>query len=66
MANSVDPDETACYELSHLDLHCLRKYLCWSTGLKGLNKVDRDVRHPFVSSIFSLSSAEFSLERAKR
>ena len=27
MANSVDPDETAHYELSHLDLHCLQKYL---------------------------------------
>ena len=23
MANSIDPDETAHYEPSHLDLHCL-------------------------------------------
>ena len=23
----VDPDETASYEASHLDLHCLHKYL---------------------------------------
>ena len=27
MANSVDPDEMACYKLSHLDLHCLQNYL---------------------------------------
>ena len=33
MANSVDPDETA--KPSHLDLHCLQKYLCWSAGMKG-------------------------------
>ena len=24
MSNSVDPDEVAYYELSHLDLHCLQ------------------------------------------
>ena len=33
----MDPDETARYEPSHLDLHCLQKYLYWSTGMKGLN-----------------------------
>ena len=27
MANSVDPDETAHYEPSHLDLHCLLRYV---------------------------------------
>ena len=27
MANSVDPDETTHYESSHLDLHCLHRYL---------------------------------------
>ena len=26
-ANSVDPDETARYEPSHLDLHCFHRYL---------------------------------------
>ena len=36
MANSVDPDETAYDEMSHLDLHCLHRYLFWSAGLKGL------------------------------
>ena len=35
--NSVDPDEMACYmyEPSHLDLYCLQRFLCWSTGMKG-------------------------------
>ena len=36
MANSVDPDEMACYEPSHRDLHCLHGYWFWSAGLKGL------------------------------
>ena len=36
MANRVYPDETAQYEPSHQDLHCLQRYLVWSTGLKGL------------------------------
>ena len=35
MANSVDPDETARDEPSHLDIHCLHRYLLWSAGLKG-------------------------------
>ena len=34
-ANRVDPDEMARYEPSHLDLHCLHRYLFWSAGLKG-------------------------------
>ena len=38
-ANSVDPDETARYEPSHLDQHCLLRYLFWSAGLKGFNCV---------------------------
>ena len=39
MANSVDPDETARYEPSHQDLHCLHKYLFRSAGLEGLNNI---------------------------
>ena len=35
MANSVDPDEMAHYEPSHLELHCLQRYLLWSARLKG-------------------------------
>ena len=34
MENGVDPDETAHYDTSHLDLHCLPKYLVSSAGLK--------------------------------
>ena len=39
MANSVDPDEMAHYEPSHLDLHCLHRYV-WSVKLKGLKDTD--------------------------
>ena len=35
MANGVDPDETARYELSPLDLHRLHRYLFWFTRLIG-------------------------------
>ena len=38
MANSVDPDETARYEPSQQDLHCLHRYLFWSAGLKGFTR----------------------------
>ena len=33
MASSIGPDEM---EPSHLDLHCLQRYPCWSAGMKGL------------------------------
>ena len=36
LANSVDPDETARYEPSHLDLHCLQRRLYWPTWMEGL------------------------------
>ena len=32
----LDPDEMVRYEPSHLDLHCLRRYQCWSAEMKGL------------------------------
>ena len=34
MTNSVDPDEMAHYEPSHLDLHCLQRFLFCSARLK--------------------------------
>ena len=40
MANSVDPDEMAHYDPSHLDLHCLQKNLSQSAELKGLTFTD--------------------------
>ena len=36
MANSIDPDETAHYEPSHHNLHCLLRYLVWYAKMKGL------------------------------
>ena len=36
MANNVDPDQRALYELSHLYLHCLQMYLHWSASMKWL------------------------------
>ena len=38
MANSVDPDETARNEPSHLDLLCLHRYLFLSAELKGIRR----------------------------
>ena len=37
MANSGGPDETAHYEPSHLDLHCLQRYLNGPVEMKGLS-----------------------------
>ena len=39
MANSVDPDKTAHYKPSHLDLHCLQRYLYGSVGMKGCSEI---------------------------
>ena len=36
MANSVAPDDAAAYDSSHLNIHCLHRYLFWSVVLKGL------------------------------
>ena len=36
MANSADPEETAHFDVSHLDLYCLLRDRFWSAGLKGL------------------------------
>ena len=46
MANSVDPDETARYEPSHLDLRCLQRYLVWCAGFKGFRELDTLGKHP--------------------
>ena len=35
LANRVDHDEMA-HEQSHLDLHCLQRYLYWSVGMRKL------------------------------
>ena len=41
-ANSVDPDEMAHNEPSHLDLHCLQKYLLLFARLIGLSIFSKD------------------------
>ena len=42
MANNVDPDETARYKPSDLDLHGLHRYVFWAEKVKALNKVVAD------------------------
>ena len=39
MTNSVDPDATACYEPSHLALHCLQKNIIIAYGNKRVNSI---------------------------
>ena len=42
MANCVEPDETAHYEPSHQDLHCLHRYMvldCRAEGFKAVSKI---------------------------
>ena len=43
MADSVDPDETAHYEPSHQDLHCLQWCLCWSVVMIGFNQISNSL-----------------------
>ena len=38
MSNSVDPDETAHYEPSHLDLRCLQKTIIIAYGSERVKK----------------------------
>ena len=40
MSNSVDPDETAHYEPSHLDLRCLQKPIIIAYGNERINKAN--------------------------
>ena len=48
MANSVDPDETAHYEQSHLNLHYL---LYWPVGMEGLStRYYSSSRHSEISA----------------
>ena len=66
MANSVDPDETALYEPSHLDLLCLHRYLVWSSGLTGLKafyikEIDTHLREITLSKLLCLPSEKGSI-----
>ena len=50
MSNSADPDETAHYELSHLDLRCLQKSIITACGSERV-KIWRLLCHfyPYIS-----------------
>ena len=70
MANSVDPDEMAHYEPSHLDLHCLQRYMYWSAGIRGLWHHSKTVAskskiflclQPWKSQICILLSVHYSV-----
>ena len=67
MANSVDPDETAHYEPSHQDLHCLQK-LFWSAGFKVFIDVQmcKVISNVLPWSGQYLIGAEIQMSRAKR
>ena len=53
MANNVEPDEMAHYEPSYLDLHCLQRYLFWSTGLKRLIQINLPIQWYLVYHKYS-------------
>ena len=59
MANSVDPDETARDEPSHLDLHCLQRYLFWSVGAKRFSALRLVLRLTIPRRYFCCSSSAF-------
>ena len=44
MSNSVDPDETAHYELSHLDLRCLQRRIFIAYGSERVNKTTCNIQ----------------------
>ena len=57
MSNSVDPDETAHYEPSHLDLCCLQNPIiiaCGSERVKDLNYTEQ-FRRSFTPNVFKVS-----------
>ena len=54
--SSADPDEMAHYEPSHLDLHCLRRYLYQSKRLKEFRLTGHHPEyHPSLCSPFVYS-----------
>ena len=55
MANSVNTHEMARYELYHLDLHCLQRYLFSSAGLKALHTDFDEVRYVLTNIKYCFS-----------
>ena len=54
MSNSVDLDETAPYEPSHLDLRCLQKPIAIAYGSDRVKDFERDLIFIFVCSNVNL------------
>ena len=63
MANSGDSDETVHHEPSHLDLHCLHKYLFWSVRLKGQTrlKIQQDFNDLNTDWLFTIANLNLFL-----
>ena len=49
MSNSIDPDETAHYEPSHLDLRCLQKPIIAYGSEKAMSKCSDILTLPFLN-----------------
>ena len=62
MPKSVDPDETARYEPSHLDLHFLQRYLYWSVRMKKFTYFSKSIT-PLERSLFIWCTESFHKER---
>ena len=60
MAKSVDPDQTARYDLSHLDVCLLQRNLFWSAGLKRVKS--RQVKAPFSNNTCLMQSEKVIVE----
>ena len=60
MANSVYPDEMAHDEPSHLDLHCLQRYLLGSASLQGLSDINyTNLEFGVLTRVSSIISGQF-------
>ena len=57
MSNSVDPDDTAHYELSHLDLYCLQKPISIACGSERV----KTLKNPRRAKTYKNQSAERQL-----
>ena len=55
MANCVDPDENAHNRPSHLDLHCLQRYLFWSAGMKQLKIKSNYLTIQYTCTMYSIA-----------
>ena len=53
MVNSVDSYKMARYEPSHLDLHCLYKYIYWSVGINRVKNTEQCQKMEAISPIIA-------------